>query len=99
MHHFYSRAKVHALPSLSETTGLSTLEAAICGINCVVSIHGPITEYFGFDAYICDPKNVNSIKNAVLDAWNNPKSNKLKNRILSKFTWEKAAENGFWDGI
>lgn len=92
LYHFYSKAKVHALPSLSETTGLSTLEAASFGVNCVVSIHGPITEYFGFDAFVCDPQNVNSIKNAVLEAWRTPKSNKLKKRVLNNFNWEKTAE-------
>ncbi|WJI10167.1 glycosyltransferase family 4 protein [Methanobacterium sp. CWC-01] len=92
LHHYYSRAKIHALPSLRDSPGLSTLEAASFGVNCVVSIHGPITEYFGFDVFVCDPQNIKSIQDAVFKAWKSPKSNKLKNRILHHFTWNKAAD-------
>lgn len=88
---YYSNAKVHALPSLRESPGLSTLDAAVSGSNCVVGIHAPIVEYFGFDAFYCDPSNINSIRNAVLKAWNSPKNDKLKNRILNSFTWDEAA--------
>lgn len=88
----YKKAKIHALPSLRESPGLSTLEAAAFGANCVVSIHGPINEYFGFDAFYCEPLNVDSIQNAVLKAWKSPKNNKLKKRVLNHFTWDNAAE-------
>lgn len=92
---YYSKAKVHALPSLRESPGLSSLEAAVCGANCVISIHSPIPEYFGFDAFCCDPLNIKSIKNAVLKAWNSPKDNRLKKKVLENFTWEKASLKTF----
>lgn len=92
VYEYYKKAKIHALPSLRESPGLSTLEAAAFGANCVVSIYGPINEYFGFDAFYCEPSNVNSIRNAVLKAWKSPKNSRLKKRILNKFTWEYAAE-------
>lgn len=88
---YYYNAKVHALPSFRESPGLATLEAGLFETNCVVSMHGPISEYFGFDVFCCDPSNISSIKNAVLDAWEKPKNNKLKKRIIKNFTWEKAA--------
>ena len=92
---YFSNAKVHVLPSFRESPGLSTLEAAVFGANCVVSFHGPIAEYFGLDIFCCDPKNVESIKNAILKAWNSPKKNNLKNRILNEFTWANAALKTF----
>ena len=48
---YYSKAKVHVLPSFRESPGLSTLEAAVFGVNCVVSFHGPVAEYFGLDIF------------------------------------------------
>jgi len=88
---FYRQAKVHALPSLRESPGLVTLEAALYGTNCVVSIHGPIMEYFGTDAWSCDPEDVASIRDAVLHAWRAPRSEALSKRILRQFTWNEAA--------
>jgi glycosyltransferase involved in cell wall biosynthesis len=88
---FYSKAKVHALPSLRESPGLSTLEAAVHSANCVVSIHGPIGEYFGDDVWVCDPENPASIRKAVLDAWSAPHTDHLKQQIQKYFTWEEAA--------
>ena len=88
---FYQSAKVHVLPSLRESPGLATLEAAVNGSNCVVSFHGPVSEYFGHDVWYCDPTDQKSIYRAVSNAWNaEPKLN-LKNRILDRFVWQKAA--------
>ena len=91
IYEYYSNAKVHVLPSLRESPGLTTLEAAISGVNCVISIHTPVLEYFGLNTFCCDPLNIKSIKNAVLEAWNSPNDNQLKNRLLKNFTWKKAA--------
>lgn len=92
MPHIYGRAKVHALVSLRESPGLATLEAAIYGANCVVGKYSPVEEYFGEDAWVCDPFDTVSINKAVLSAWNAPHLDKFKNRILKEFTWEKAAK-------
>lgn len=91
IYRYYNRAKVHVLPSLRESPGLSSLEAAVCDTNCVVSIHAPITEYFGLDAFVCDPSDIRSIQIAVLSAYYSPVKENLKKRILKDFTWEKAA--------
>lgn len=88
---YYQRAKVHALPSLRESPGLVTLEAAMAGANCVVSIHGPVTEYFGSDVWYCDPEKPESIKEAVLGALESPRNIKLKERIEKYFTWDEVA--------
>ncbi len=89
---FYARAQVHALPSLRESPGLSTLEAALAGCNCVVGVHAPVQEYFGQDAWICDPIDVDSIGEAVKAAWEAPNEGRLKERIRTEFTWTRAAE-------
>jgi glycosyltransferase involved in cell wall biosynthesis len=92
MPQLYSRAKVHALPSLRESPGLASLEAAVWGANCVVSIHAPVQEYFGHDCFVCDPLNPSSLCAAVLAAWKASVNHKLGDRILREFTWPKAAE-------
>lgn len=92
MPQLYRRAKVHALPSLRESPGLASLEAAVHGANCVVSIHAPVQEYFGTDAFVCDPLDSSSLCRAVLAAWHAPFNSRLKDRILSNFTWRHAAE-------
>ena len=91
----YKAARVHALVSWSETPGLSSLEAALGGCSIVVSDRGPTWEYFGDMAYYCDPGNINSIRDAVLQAWENhfdERQASLRELIVKKYTWDKAAE-------
>lgn len=88
----YRRAKVHALPSLRESPGLATLEAAAHGANCVVSIHAPVQEYFAGKAWICDPLDSVSIRNSVMNAWQSSRTGDLGKFVLENFTWEKAAK-------
>lgn len=88
----YSNAKVHVLCSLRESPGLASLEAAVHGANLVVSIFGPVAEYFGQDVWYCDPLDVKSIERAILGAWQSPRREALKRRILENFTWRRAAE-------
>lgn len=86
----YQRAKVHALPSMRESPGLVSLEAAVQGANCVVSIHAPVLEYFGDQAWVCDPQDDESIRRAVMDALEAPRSGRLGDAIRRTFTWEQA---------
>jgi glycosyltransferase involved in cell wall biosynthesis len=88
----YERARVHALPSLRESPGLASLEAAVHGASLVVSIHGPVQEYFGSDAHICDPEDLGSIRVAVDAAWRAGRPAALRARLLESFTWRAAAE-------
>ena len=85
-------AKVHVLPSWFETTGLVSLEAAIMGCNIVVTRKGDQSEYFDKYAYFCDPADTESIRNAVKQAFEGPKSNEFRDKILNKYTWKIAAE-------
>lgn len=91
----YAAARVHALISWCETTGLSSLEAGFTGCNIVVSDRGPTWEYFGELAYYCDPGNIDSIVEAIAEAWEENDTNKkylLKQRILGNYTWDRAAD-------
>ncbi|MNQ33540.1 D-inositol-3-phosphate glycosyltransferase [compost metagenome] len=88
----FKASKVHVLPSWFETTGLSSLEAAIMDCNIVVTRKGDTEEYFQDLAFYCEPDNVSSIKNAVIKAFNEPCRDSLKELILKEYVWEKTAE-------
>jgi len=88
---YYQKAKVHVLPSWFETCGLSSLEAAAMGCNIVITDKGFTRDYFGDDAFYCDPGDVKSIYNVVLKAAYNPLQKKLQKRVLDMYTWEQIA--------
>lgn len=87
----YKAAKVHALASWFETPGLSSLEAGLAGCNVVTTDRGTTEEYFSDLAWYCDPADEKSIEQAVQTAYEAPKSHKLRDRILEKYTWDEAA--------
>lgn len=87
----YKVAKVHVLASWMETPGLSSLEAAAMGCNIVVTKKGDPFDYFGDDAFYCEPDDINSIKTAIDLAFNAPQNSSLKDKILSNYVWEKTA--------
>jgi glycosyltransferase involved in cell wall biosynthesis len=88
----YHSAKVHILPSYFETTGLSSLEAAVMGCNIVITDKGDTRDYFGDNAWYCDPDDINSIKNAVDAAFAAPYNKDFKDYILKHYTWNEAAK-------
>jgi glycosyltransferase involved in cell wall biosynthesis len=89
---YYQLAKVHVLASWFETTGLSSLEAAIMRCNIVITDKGDTRDYFGVDAFYCDPENIDSIKAAVDQASEATFNEALLEKILNSHTWKKAAE-------
>ena len=94
----YKRAKVHVLPSFRETTGLSTLEALMLGTQIVVSNERfcPV-KYYKFDefGFVCNPFDINSIKTAVLDAYNHPKKISLSEEYMKFHSYENVADMTF----
>jgi glycosyltransferase involved in cell wall biosynthesis len=88
----FKAAKVHVLPSWFETTGLSSLEAAIMECNIVITPKGDTEEYFNDLAYYCEPDDILSIKNMVIKAFYEPNKDSLKELILKEYVWEKTAE-------
>ena len=91
----YKRAKVHILPSFRESPGLVTIEALMNGCQIVVSNEKfcPI-KYYKFDKYgfICNPYDVKSIKDAILNAYNSPKNIKLPEKYFDFYSYDNVAE-------
>ncbi|GBC92460.1 GDP-mannose-dependent alpha-(1-6)-phosphatidylinositol monomannoside mannosyltransferase [bacterium HR15] len=91
----YAAARVHALPSWSETPGLVNLEAALVGCSLVVGNRGAEQEYLGEWAHVCDPGDVRSIHEAVRQAWDDTDPARREARrqhVLHHYTWQQAAE-------
>ena len=92
----YAAAAVHVLPSWMETCGLVTLEAALSGTPVVGSTFGHELEYLQQDAWHADPADPSTIRDAVIQAWqagrHNPRSCRLKRRILEQFNWEQTTD-------
>ncbi len=87
----YQGAKIHVLPSWYETTGLVSLEAALCGCNIVTTDRGFSREYFQDLAWYCDPAQPETIRLAVKKAWQAPFQAPLRERILDSYTWRHTA--------
>ncbi|HEX7845604.1 MAG TPA: glycosyltransferase family 4 protein [Chitinophagaceae bacterium] len=89
--HYYKSAKVHVLPSWFETCGLSSLEAGAMGCNIVITNKGFTKDYFGNNAFYCDPGNPVSIYEAITKASNAPLQTALQEEVLANYTWQQAA--------
>lgn len=89
---FYKLAKVHILASWMETPGLSSLEAGVMRCNVVATKKGDTEDYFEDYAYYCEPDDLNSIKEAVVNAYNNAFDEKFHDRIINNYTWEETAK-------
>jgi glycosyltransferase involved in cell wall biosynthesis len=64
-----SRARVHALPSFSETPGLSNMEAALLEVPAVMGNIGAEPEFFGYAGIYADPTDWRHIAAGVDIAW------------------------------
>lgn len=88
----YAASKVHALPSFGECPGLVSLEAGLAGANVVAVKNPPVYEHLGDEAFYCNPRSISSIRKAVLKAYNAPRNERLRQRLLNEFTWDKVAQ-------
>lgn len=88
---FYKLARVHALISWFETTGLSSLEAAAMKCNLVITDRGYTTEYFRGYAFYCNPDDPCSIREAIVNAYNTEFNEQLYDLVMKNYTWEVAA--------
>ncbi len=87
---YYQKAKVHVLPSWFETTGLSSLEAAVMGCSIVITDKGDTREYFGSDAVYCDPASPENIYQMVEKAASLPMNESLQQKIMDQYSWQQA---------
>jgi glycosyltransferase involved in cell wall biosynthesis len=88
----YAAARVHALPSIWETIGVVSLEAALGGCNVVSTRDCGVGEYLGELAWYCDPELVESIHDALAAAFAAPLDDRLGNHVAERFTWRQSAE-------
>lgn len=89
---YYTKAKVHVLPSWFETCGLSSMEAAAMGCNIVITDKGYTRSYYSNEAIYCDPASPQSIFEAIEKAAHMPSSEKLQHTIHENYRFEKIAE-------
>ncbi|MCP4437942.1 MAG: glycosyltransferase family 4 protein [Aureispira sp.] len=88
----YQSAEIHVLPSWFETTGLSSIEAALAGCNIVITAKGDTQEYFEDHAFYCEPDDIESIKKAIDHASEAPPPTLLIKKINEQYTWAAAAD-------
>jgi 2-polyprenyl-3-methyl-5-hydroxy-6-metoxy-1,4-benzoquinol methylase/glycosyltransferase involved in cell wall biosynthesis len=90
----YAAARVHAMPSWAETPSLTSMEAALAGCAIVVGNQGAEREYFGEFAYYCNPADIDSVREAVLAAWEDrdvARRKAFREYILKRYTWSETA--------
>ncbi|WP_313483083.1 glycosyltransferase family 4 protein [Acinetobacter variabilis] len=91
----YQNAEFFVFPSLYEGFGIPPLEAQACGCPVISSNAASLPEVLGDSAYYFDPKDINSIRNAILDVVNDPVLREsLRDRGLinvQRFSWQKSA--------
>jgi glycosyltransferase involved in cell wall biosynthesis len=70
---------------------LSSLEAAFYNCNLVITDKGDTVEYFGKNAWYCDPGNPDSIYEAILLASEAAPNTTLREKIINTYNWNQAA--------
>ena len=89
-------ARVSVLPSWCEGAPLAALEAAAAGASMVLSNRSSEPEYFGNLARYCDPADLGSIRDTILEAYEAPfdasRRAEQKDYVARNFSWERYAE-------
>lgn len=88
----YHAAKVVVQPALLESPGLTGLEGALGGANVANTTGGSTREYFAEHAWYFDPKSEAEMRTGILAAYQAPRSEALKDRVLKLYTWGPIAE-------
>jgi glycosyltransferase involved in cell wall biosynthesis len=91
----FAAARSFVLPSFLEAPGLAALEAGLAGCPVAITKVGATREYFGDHARYLDPSSVESIRQAVLDCYqNSPKPDVvLQEHIKENFLWKKIVQD------
>lgn len=89
----YCAAKVFALPSLCETPGIAALEAAAQGVPIVITSEGATQEYFDHNVSFVNPFDLDEVKRGLIKQYSNNNNTSQRSRIISTYTWEKAAQD------
>ena len=87
-------AHVVAIPSWTEVSPALGIEGGYFDCNIVTTDKGYGKEYFKDNAWYLDPNKVESIRSAVLNAYNSPKGcRSFKERIVSDYSLEKTSND------
>ena len=89
---YYIRAKVFALPSIWEGTGMVALEAAACGCEVVMTNDGAPKSYYNGLAKLVNPLSVDDIGRAVIDRLNFQSKGELMDHIKANYSFEHCAK-------
>lgn len=87
----YAMCDVFCLPSIHEGTGLVALEAAAYGANVVITRNGGPPDYFEDYVEYVNPENLQDIKEALVKAWQKPRSLALKEHVARNLSWDHSA--------
>lgn len=87
----FAAARLHVLPSWYELPGLVSLEAAAAGSRVVTTSWGTARDYFRDMAYYCEPDRPDTLRRAVLEAWDSAPNPVLRDYARETFDWAKAA--------
>ena len=63
--------------------------------NIVVTKKGDTEDYFKQYAYYCEPDKIESIREAVIQAYNTPFKNELQELIIDNYKWEDTARQTY----
>jgi glycosyltransferase involved in cell wall biosynthesis len=85
---WYSRCKVFALPSLVEGVGMVALEAAAQSAEIVLTNDGAPKDYYQGRAYLVNPRSVDEIGQACLQALKGGKQPELLDFMHKHYTLE-----------
>ncbi|WP_272999988.1 glycosyltransferase family 4 protein [Hydrogenibacillus schlegelii] len=88
----YRAARVHVLPSASESFGLVTLEALASGIAAISGRYPPLYDVVGDRVYYCDPFSEQSIRRAVLEAYERGPKPGAKEFVIRELSWDRVGE-------
>ena len=88
----YAAARVHVLPSITESLGLVTLETTSAGTAAVSGRYPSIYDYVGDLVYYCDLLSLKSIREVVLRAYEEGPKPGARDYVLSNFSWHRVAE-------
>lgn len=96
---FYSTSDVFVFPSTCETFGMVILEAMSCGLPILCSKYSSMPSTFQNVPIYFDPYNLESMKNSILELYNNSKlmQNLADNSLnfSAKFSWENTSKQTF----
>jgi glycosyltransferase involved in cell wall biosynthesis len=89
---------IYVLPSLTETSSLSTMEAMACGIVVIATRVGYVKQYIkeGFNGFFFKKRDAYSLYKKMSDVLGNDEllrrvSGNARKTIIEKFSWEKTS--------